>query len=47
MWNDAAMLKMTLPFWTAITLRLEYEPPSRSRLTVSRTRREASPRLRK
>ncbi len=41
------MLKMTTPFCTAMTRRLEYDLPSLSLLTISSTRRDGSPLLRK
>ena len=45
--NDAAMLKMTSPFWIATTRRAEKECPSRSRSTWKRVGRSGLPARRK
>ena len=45
--NEAAMLKMTSPFWMATTRRAENEKPSRSRSTWKTVGRSGLPARRK
>lgn len=46
-WNDAAMLNMVSPCWTALTRLVQNDPPSRMRSTRKTVRSLASPGRRK